>query len=639
VTGELDLNAIAADVSTQLAKDFIKSTFGAASEKIKLTYETTFTDFTAHLAEAHRKIANVKIITSKDTPVDFKSIFVASDYSSNDVNVDDNYVLAEIIKGKRCVISGNGGAGKTFAMRNFWMRIFEGKYAKAPILVELRKLNTLSSYDIINFIRANAFGAKAPSERAFEHFCEQGSFILLLDGFDEVVREKREELERQILRLADTYKNCGLVVSGRPDDRFDSWSQFHTFKTQPLDYDQFRSLISKVPFDGDIKKAFLDVAKSDFFKKHNTFLSNPLLSLMMLLTFRDNAEIPSRLSTFYENCFSTLYSQHDALKESFNRKKSLDQLQFKRAFSAFSLATYLKGKFAFDGAEFIEFIEKAKAMAGLSISNDDLMHDFLESVNLLVKDGLQYTFIHRSFQEFFAAFCLTNVVSAKHEEILRAFARRYYDGALRLAYEIQPQMVEEKLIFPKYNLLKKAGLPRRLNSKKPFFAVAKAGVQFHAHASVLTSPKNLDCTVALEGLSGEFNSDYEEFSAAINVVHPAAQRQIGGLFNFVVGVALREVWEPLLNGHKRMSSKKREQLPMARISISFSEEECIIDVASDDIGEEVAIVRERMTPPCLTLGHKLERLLLEKNSRLVSTTENLLLARRLSDSAIGEALF
>jgi hypothetical protein len=219
---DVDINAIAADASAQLAKDFVKSMFGSVADRVKFAYETTFTDFTAHLAEAHRKIANVKIISSKDTPVDFKSIFVASDYRCNDIPVKDSQLLTDILKGKRCVVSGNGGAGKTFAMRNLWLKLFEGKLEKAPILVELRRLNSLSSYDLVSFIRASAFGATAPSERAFEYFCEKGSFVFLLDGFDEVVREKREELEQKIIGLAETYKGCGLVVSGRPDERFDS---------------------------------------------------------------------------------------------------------------------------------------------------------------------------------------------------------------------------------------------------------------------------------------------------------------------------------------------------------------------------------------------------------------------------------
>ncbi len=277
-------------------------------------------------------------------------------------------------------------------------------------------------------------------------------------------------------------------------------------------------------------------------------------------------------------------------------------------------------------------------MAGITASNDDLQHDFLESVNLLVKDGLQYTYIHRSFQEFFSAYCVANVVLTKQDEILKKFAHRNYDSTLRLVYEIQPQLVEEKLLFVKYNALKRTSLPRRLNPKTPLIAVAKAGVVFHAHAHVLLDAETSEFSIRLFSFSGDFNSEYEELSSAVKVVHSKTAAHHGGLFNMVADLCISEVWEPLakLKGGRRKYSF--DNPPNARISILFSETDCSIQFSSDSVSGSDELLVEAIRPLCLALGHKLERVLLEHNSLLVGTAEELAHARTISNSALGEIL-
>ena len=41
---------------------------------------------------------------------------------------------------------------------------------------------------------------------------------------------------------------------------------------------------------------------------------------MMLMTFDEFAEIPSKMHIFYDQAFSVLYNKHDAMKTSFRRK-------------------------------------------------------------------------------------------------------------------------------------------------------------------------------------------------------------------------------------------------------------------------------------------------------------------------------
>lgn len=629
---ELDVNAVVADASAQLAKDFLVSVIDRLSGTLKFGYETVFTDFQTHLAEVHQKISKVKIIISKDVPIDFKKIFVPSDYLCADRTYSSVDVIKTVTSGNRCVISGNGGAGKTFMMKNIWLEMFDVGGEKIPMLVELRKLNSLSTYDIESFIRVNAFGTKPLSERAFEHFCNHGFFVFLLDGFDEVAREKRDDLEAQIINLSTKYKSCGLIVSGRPDERFAAWTDFQTFRAAPLSYLQFRSLIYKVPFDLETKKSFLAVAKENFFKQHQSFLSNPLLALMMLLTFRDNAEIPSRLSSFYENCFATLYGQHDALKEAFNRKKALDQLQFKRLFSAFSLLSYRKNRTSMDGAEFLEFIQAAKMLCNVEVSDAEIEHDFLESVNLIVKDGLQYTFIHRSFQEFFSSYCLTSVLADHQEEVLSMFAKRKYDSTLRLTYELHPRLVEDKLVIPRFLQLKRHGLPRKSSRELPLSAVHKSGLTIRTAVRRVASRKLQRPTLFLDAFSVSWSKEYEELIAGIAIASDVLLPRLT-FESDMVDLLIGGVWEPLSPKDRRgvLDFPSHEFL---NVGISFLEDTAIVS-GQEEEEEDFIDFCSSVQQKCNLIGPQLEKITIENNKNLFSGAQRVMSAKNQSHTVLG----
>lgn len=634
MNSDLDLNAVAADASAQLAKDFLRATFSRAASTARFAYETLFSDFARHLAEVHQRVSQVKILTSKDVPVDFSKIYISASYQCGDRTYSDKQLVEIVLSKKRCVVAGNGGAGKTFMMRQMWLEIVRQKLGQAPILVELRKLNALSSYNIENFIRVNSFGAEQLSERAFEYFCREGSFVFLLDGFDEVLREKRDDLERQILALAKKYKGCGLVVSGRPDDRFDAWNGFYTFRAAPFEFEQFRSLIEKVPFDVDTKKSFLAVAKESFFYQHQSFLSNPLLALMMLLTFRDNAEIPSRVSSFYENCFATLYAQHDALKESFNRRKSLDQLRFKRVFAAFCFITYRDTKTSLDGAELIEAIERAKKIADVQVSNDDVQHDFLESVNLLVKDGVHYTFIHRSFQEFFAAYCAAYVLSEKVGLALSLFARRRYDSTLRLTYELHQGLVERELIIPKYTSLNSSGkLTRRLSKLSPYEALVNCG--FSIDVVYLVGDKfNRPLT---RPFSAKFNWEKEYGDLDAGIAASAEDWEGGGvdrLENNMATEVLKILWPP----KAEFDMDIEEDTEIYEFRFSFSSSGVVatkISANKSTDGANELPESSDLVEKFMTIAPKLEKIVIENNKNLVSACERIIRKSKEDEDLIG----
>lgn len=633
MSDQIDLNAVAADVSVKLVQDACREVFSRMNGLAKSTYKKLFPGFEEHLLGIREQISVVKIITSQDIPVKFTQVYTSSKFKCGEEIYEECELIDAMLSGKRCVLMGNGGAGKTFMMKNIWLEVFRRNVGEVPILVELRKLNSLSTYDIVSFIRLNFFGKTEFDDATFKHFCEQGVFTFLLDGFDEVTKEKREDLEKQILELSRRFPKCGMIVSGRHDERFKAWKEFYIFRSEPFGYDQFRDLISKVPFDHGTKKAFLKVASAEFFEKHNSFLSNPLLSLMMLLTYRDNAEIPSRLSTFYERCFSTLYAQHDALKESFSREKSLDQLRFKKLFSAFSLITYLDSKPNLNESDFIQAIEKAKGVADINVGVDDARHDILESVNLLIKEADNYYYIHRSFQEFFAANCVVSVLSTKQGEMISRFAKRNHDATIALTYELHQKLVEDEVIVPRYQVLKKNGnLPQKISRSYKYNAISASGFSVHVVLKRFQKHGDPKIRYAFIGCKPSWDDDYEVLVSTMVAVMKDRT------FSSLTGMAVVSVLIPLV--HKFDSDLGGDVFDHEAIDfidegifsfdISYSADSIIVTSADGRDAEDTqesdwleGLIKEEIEN--ISLG--IEKKLLDVNKLVVKGCESILIAQ------------
>jgi hypothetical protein len=164
-----------------------------------------------------------------------------------------------------------------------------------------------------------------------------------LDGLDEVDYDFRPQLEKQIIELQENNRNLTIVISSRPDGRFTSWAQFPLYAVEALSEKDLIKLISKIPYDKDVKKEFSEQIKSGLFTRHSSFLSKPLLATMMLLTFDQFAQIPDKIHIFYEQAFETLFFRHDMSKQAaFQRKRhtSLAIIEFRNTLSSFCIINF-----------------------------------------------------------------------------------------------------------------------------------------------------------------------------------------------------------------------------------------------------------------------------------------------------------
>lgn len=456
-----------AEAIAELTKAPIADIYNGLKNYSKIAYSKFFEDFSKYSNFMYRKCSIVRTLYSKTEPRYLDDVYVSTTFWRPGCPEVSNIDLEkEFSSGRRIIIKGNGGSGKTFFIKWLWLRRFAVENGKIPILVELRRLSDLATIDLLSFCRLELQSEAVFGKGAFESLCAAGRFEFILDGFDEVAKEKRRLVEKQILELAEKYPDCSFLVSGREDDRFVGWGPFIVYDVAPMSLDQVKTLIGKVPFDVKVKKRFLENLSPNFYRQHQSFLSNPLLSIMMLMTFHDNAVIPSKLTTFYSHAFQTLLTWHDATKDSFERHRTLREDQFRRVFSTLCLLSYYQEVFEFTESSLDEYIVRALKYHSIEADVKGVKDDICESVNLIQRDGMKFVFVHRSFQEFFAADCAMKTISGKASEFLTFFARMRRDSVLQMAYEIHPELFIDAYIIPRLAAAEESGIFRHAASKE-----------------------------------------------------------------------------------------------------------------------------------------------------------------------------
>ncbi|RED91231.1 NACHT domain-containing protein [Marinoscillum furvescens] len=364
----------------------------------------------------------------------------------------ENASITEIVDvNTRILIQGSGGAGKSVLLKHLLLNSLKTNY-KVPVFLELRDSNHKEQV-LTDLISKSFKEFKLDLEDDYLiRALEEGHFIIFLDGLDEVKNSLRSDLIKDIEEFSKTYSNCTYVISTRPDDKITEFELFTFFQTLPLTLNQSISLIEKLPAEEEIKEKFIEDLKTGLFEKHNSFLSNPLLLSIMLLTYGYSADIPNKLSIFYNQAYEALFQRHDALKGAYkrDRESSLDIIAFERVLSSFCILTYDDRKFQFSRIEAMKYISNGSKLVGVSVQEDQFLNDLMQAVCFLIQDGLFLTFTHRSFQEYFTAKFIANSnnPTVKKKLLKKFFPDMWRDNIYSLVYELDPVFFETEIIIP-----------------------------------------------------------------------------------------------------------------------------------------------------------------------------------------------
>lgn len=361
------------------------------------------------------------------------------------------------------MIIGSGGLGKSMMMNHLLLDEIDSfeQRKRVPILFIIRRFKSKEEDALLHYL-VNEMTKYDPelSEDNLTELLRIGRITILLDGYDEIQDEYKEHFISEIERIMLQYPKARFVLSSRNIKQLHILDRFLPYDLCPLEPEQAYEMIRKIDapeFSGDLKERFIrDIASNRFrFNRDEKkeFLGNPLLLTIMLTTYADTNEIKTKRYLFYEDAYTVLAQRHDADKGiSRAFRTGLDIREFKTIFGEFCALAFSKQEYEFRQDVFEEYLQEIIDLNKLKVTVEDFKSDIIEKLCLMFLDGNTYRWVHRSFQEYFAAFFFSLQLAQDFEWIYRVFTcydeSLHEDETLPMLYGLNRRLVESCIILP-----------------------------------------------------------------------------------------------------------------------------------------------------------------------------------------------
>jgi hypothetical protein len=404
-----------------------------------------------YLVRQYDKTSSVKSLVHVGSASNIEDLYVPCSFNHGGHTLSEETFMRTLADPPRKLVIGSGGTGKSFFLRHTFIRQFKSGAYGIPIFVELRDLNESNSVSLFDRIISDV----AEYDKYFmtdqlSLGLERGLFTLLFDGLDEVEPRILRAVKSNIVDLSRKYPRARIILTSRPIDGPEYWSDFRTYEMAPLDYVSSRQVVERSGIASIAIKKFLDVLSQEFFERHKSFLEIPLLAIVMALMFREQREITSSITLFYEDAYSALISRHDATKD-YKRlfNCGLERSSFRAILNDLCARTYVRFKYSFTESKLAEYISESAAACNKSISPEDFVFDLITSASMIIRDGFHLRYSHRSFQEYFCACFVCGLNEDNSKKFLSHIGLRP-DGTdvLKFVREINTDLYEVGWLLP-----------------------------------------------------------------------------------------------------------------------------------------------------------------------------------------------
>lgn len=440
-----DIGVALATAAAPTVKQFLQSVTKPKYDEFIALYTKAFNGF---LDTSRQRCASVKTILNKTVELPLGDIYVNIQLRlDQNAPFDDTNLINHAKFGNyKIVVSGLAGSGKSMLMKWLGLTLIDDlqHHQRIPLFIEIRDLEenfTDLAETIFQYCRA------AKSKCTLDQFkvgLREGIFILLLDGIDELPPDCLDRFLKSLQKFSDNFGKTTIIASSRPGTQVGSVRQFISYEVMPLDRKRVIEILQKAPYEESRKNILIKEMKSGLYKKHLSFLSNPLLVMIVLITFDDASKIPENLAEFYSAAFDALYFKHDWSKGVFSRKmrSKLEKSDFEKLFQIFCYISYFSADYSFSRSKAIELVDRAKESSSIEVSTDDYLSDCILSVCLLLVDEPKLVFVHRSFQEYFTARFVAGYSGPKLPILLDWIAKRSpTDGTFIMVAQMNRELV------------------------------------------------------------------------------------------------------------------------------------------------------------------------------------------------------
>ena len=390
------LGELASAVNTEV-KDLLVPHREHFEEYLKRTYDKLETLNTIVRCNSQLKL--------KDIYIPLTIVGVREEKKKNTYSID-GYPKQLMDKYGKILIADTAGMGKSTMTKRIFLDIVENGYG-IPMYIELRRLS--KSHTLLQEIEGqlDALNKKFDRELLIR-FIENGEFIFILDGYDEISFAEREIVTNDIQEfVARTSTGNRFILSSRPESALTCFGDFKSFNIQPLTRKEAYRLIKNYDVEQKNAKLLIEQLDSGKYKMIDEFLKNPLLVSLLYKAFDYKQTIPLKKHIFYRQVYDAYFDSHDLSKGGgyiHEKKTKLSTDEFNRVLRAMGYECLREYKTEFTKDKILNLISLAKKRCpNLDFQESYMLEDLLKAVPLFVQDGNYYKWAHKSLQEYFAA--------------------------------------------------------------------------------------------------------------------------------------------------------------------------------------------------------------------------------------------
>lgn len=408
----------------EVFKHLIADVYKTVSTKTKTTLKQWDTERKIEsLYRKIHKVRKVKTIWQVDKAIDLESFYCDSHVVVNkkrrkvvrlsDFEVNDNLV-----------ITGIAGQGKSIFLRHLCAaELTAGKYI--PIFLELRRIQKGFTLQDRIYMAFKNLGLTV-DDNLFDVLADSGKILLLLDAFDEVPDDEKQRVLTEIEDLSATREQLRIIVTTRPNNNIDMSSQFSVVQLDNLRGNEYKTVIHKLTGNSKLTNILIDSIERHT-ARIKDLLCTPLMVTLLIISYKAYQQLPTQLSGFYDSLFQTLLQRHDGSKPGYTRERrcKLDDIQYRHVFETLCIVAKESQESSFKHEDMYRFSMKALEQNDFKENPDRYLNDIVKITCLILRDGEEYRFIHKSVQEYYSAV----YIQRKPEPWVQKFYSRIRDKA------------------------------------------------------------------------------------------------------------------------------------------------------------------------------------------------------------------
>ena len=350
-----------------------------------------------------------------------------------------------VTKHQKLMLLGKPGAGKTTFLQHLALECVRGTFQVdcIPVVIFLRtfvvQAKAAQDFSLVGYLERfwQGYGLAAPQ---IKNLLQQGKFLILLDGLDEIPPEHEREIYQQIQQFTQLYYQNSLVITCRlagQQYRFNGFTYVELADFNPTQVEIFaRRWFTATAQDKTIgqQKAeqFLEQLQDKENQAIRELVTTPILLNLICSVFQERLSFPDKRARLYQEGLDILLVRWDRSR-GIERDRIYHNLALAdkiKLLSQIAAVNFERGNYFFETEQILQIIADYLATTSTEVRDPETLR--LDSKAILraieVQHGLLierargiYSFSHLTFQEYLTARKI--VSSPSTEELNSALAK------------------------------------------------------------------------------------------------------------------------------------------------------------------------------------------------------------------------